>query len=64
MVLYEVVAGAPYAGVNGCAMLDTFSITAQPWPMGSLAGANATGFFAPQDPNPMISAPSPEPRFR
>ena len=45
-------------------MLDTFVITAQPWPFGSLAGANATGFFAPLDPTPIISAPSPEPRFR
>jgi hypothetical protein len=64
MVLYEVVAAPPYAGINGCAMLDSFSVTAQPWPFGSLANANATGFFAPQDPNPIISGPSPEPRFR
>jgi hypothetical protein len=64
MVLYEVIAGPPYAGLNGCAALDTFSITAQPWPFGSLANANATGFFAPQDPTAIISAPSPEPRFR
>jgi hypothetical protein len=62
-VLYEVVAGPPYAGINGCAMLDSFSITAQPWPSGTLVNANATGFFAPQDPNPLISGPSPEPRF-
>jgi hypothetical protein len=63
MVLYEVVAAAPFAGMNGCAMLDSFAITAHPL-MGSLAGASATGFFAPLDPNPIISSPSPEPRFR
>lgn len=64
MVLYEVIAGAPYAGMNGCGAIDTFVIPAQPWPGGSLANANATGFFAPQDPTPIISALSPEPRFR
>jgi hypothetical protein len=64
IVLYEVVASAPYAGINGCATLDAFSITVQPWLFGSLAGAGATGFFAPQDPTAIISAPSPEPRFR
>ncbi len=64
MVLYEVVAGAPYAGINGCATLDAFVITARPWPFGSLAGATATGFFAPSDPTPVISGPAPEPRFQ
>jgi len=64
MVVYEVVAGPPYAGMNGCAMLNTFVISLQPWPMGSLAGANASGSFAPLDPAPIISALSPEPRFR
>ena len=64
MVLYEVVAAAPYAGINGCAALDSFTITAQPWPFGSLAGTNATGFFAPSDPTLVISGPAPEPRFQ
>lgn len=63
MVLYEVVAAAPYAGINGCAVLDSFLITAQPWPFGSLAGSSATASFAPVDPTPVISAPAPEPRF-
>jgi hypothetical protein len=64
IVVYEVVAAAPYAGINGCTLLDSFVIPLQPWPAGSLANANATGFFAPQDPTPIISAISPEPRFR
>ena len=64
MVLYEVVASPPYTGMNGCASLDTFVVSAQPWPVGSLAGANATGFFAPQDPTSVISGTAPEPRFR
>jgi hypothetical protein len=64
MVVYEVVAGAPYAGINGCAMIDSFLITVQPWPIGSLANTVVSGFFAPLDPTAIISAPSPEPRFR
>jgi hypothetical protein len=64
MVLYEIVAGAPYAGINGCAMLDSLLITVQPWPFGSLAGANVTGFLAPSDPTSVISALAPEPRFQ
>ena len=64
MVVYEVVAGPPYAGMNGCVMMDTFVVTLQPWPMGSLANAIVSGFFAPLDPTPTISALSPEPRFR
>jgi hypothetical protein len=63
MVLYEIVAAAPYAGINGCAAMDSFTITAQPFPFGSLAGASATGFFAPADSVPVISGPDPEPRF-
>jgi hypothetical protein len=64
MVLYEIVAAPPYAGVNGCAVVDTFVIPVQPWPFGSLAGAHATGFFAPSDPTAIISGPAPEPRFQ
>jgi hypothetical protein len=64
MVLYEVLASAPYSGMNGCALLNSFVILAQPWPFGSLAGASATAFFAPSDPTPVISGPAPEPRFR
>ena len=30
----------------------------------TMAGANASGSFAPLDPTPIISALSPEPRFR
>jgi hypothetical protein len=62
-LLYEVVARAPYAGVNGCVALDSFNFTAQPWPAGSLAGTNVVGSFAPVDPTVVISAPAPEPRF-
>jgi hypothetical protein len=63
-IVYEVVAAAPYAGINGCGVLNAFSMTVQPWPFGSLAAATVTGFFGPQDPTPIISAPSPEPRFK
>jgi hypothetical protein len=62
-ILYEVLPRPPFAGVNGCAVLDSFSLTAQPWPFGSLAGANVTGSFAQVNPTPVISGPAPEPRF-
>jgi hypothetical protein len=62
-ILYEVVAAAPYAAVNGCVVIDTFLVTANPWPFGSLAASNATGSFAPVDPTAIISGPAPEPRF-
>jgi len=62
-VLYEVTAAAPHAGVNGCLVIESFVITAHPWPFGSLAGASASGAFAPIDPTPVISGPAPEPRF-
>jgi hypothetical protein len=63
-IVYEVVASAPYAGINGCSVLNSFAITVQPLGFGSLAGASVTGLFGPQDPTPIISALSPEPRFK
>lgn len=63
-VTYEVVAVAPFAGVNGCAVTDSFVINASPWLFGTLANAVGTGRFAPQDPTVVISGPAPEPRFR
>ena len=57
-ILYEVVARSPYSGVNGCAVLDAFNLTVQPWPAGSLAGANVVGSFAPLDPTARLDSTS------
>lgn len=64
-VEYEVTAAAPYTGVNACAVVDTFNITATPFGfLGTLANAIAAGSFAPVDTTPVISGPAPEPRFQ
>ena len=62
-VVYEVLAAAPYKGINGCAMLDAFSIVGQAWPPLPLLGTKVTGSFGPINPAIVISGPAPEPRF-
>lgn len=62
-VLYEVTAAAPFAGKNGCAMIDAFNISAIPSFPVSMAGANVKGRLAPVDPTPNASATAPDPRF-
>jgi hypothetical protein len=61
-LVYEVMAAFPYAGVDGCFVLDNFQMTVLPV-QGSLANASATGSFAPVHPAVVISGPAPEPRF-
>jgi len=65
-VVYELAAAAPYAGVNGCAAIDTISIPVEPFFPNSLASATITGVLAPDDPTsslPLASGTAPEPRF-
>jgi hypothetical protein len=62
-LVYEVLAAAPFKGINGCAMIDTFSIVGQAWPPLPLAGTKVSGSFGPINPTAVISAPAPEPRF-
>jgi hypothetical protein len=61
--LYEVLAAAPYTGVTGCTVLDTFNIAAIPSPFASMTTATATGALAPQNPIPTASTSLVEPRF-
>ena len=49
-VVYELAAAAPYAGVNGCAAVDTIGIPVVPFFPNSLASATITGVLAPDDP--------------
>ena len=65
-ILYELAAAAPYAGVNGCGAVDSFSIPVIPFFQASLASAVITGVLAPDDPTssqPVASGTAPEPRF-
>jgi hypothetical protein len=62
-LVYEVLAAAPFKGVNGCAVLDGFSIAGQAWPPLLLFGTKVSGSFGPINATTMISGPAPEPRF-
>jgi len=62
-LVYEVLAAAPFKGINGCAMIDSFSIVGQSWPALPLFGTAVSGSFGPINPTAVISGPAPEPRF-
>lgn len=64
MILYEVLAAAPYAGANGCFVLDQFTIGAHAVPSMPLAGVTIQGLMAPLDATQSASGPAPEPRFQ
>ncbi|MCW5981672.1 MAG: hypothetical protein KIT09_26545 [Bryobacteraceae bacterium] len=64
-LVYEVVAQAPYQGVNGAVTIDRFDIPVQvvfPQPV-SISSAAVTMGYAPADPTPTFSRDAPEPRF-
>jgi hypothetical protein len=62
-LLYEVTAAAPFLGVNGCGVLDTFNIGVFPLFPVPMTSAVVTGELAPLDPTAQASATAPEPRF-
>jgi hypothetical protein len=62
-LLYEVTAAAPFKGIDGCNMIDSFKIqttTVNSLPLGSVVAA---GHLAPIDPTPTASHTAPAPRF-
>lgn len=62
-VLYEVTAAAPFAGINGCAVPDTFDIHVSTSAPVALHAVKTKGHLAPVDGTPVASATAPEPRF-
>jgi uncharacterized protein (TIGR03437 family) len=64
-VVYEVLAQAPYEGVNGATSTERFDIPVEvvfPQPV-SIGSASVSLGYAPADATPTFSAPAPEPRF-
>jgi hypothetical protein len=62
-VLYEVTASSPFQGVNGCGVIESFTIPVTSFFPTPLAPATITGRLAPLDPTNHASATAPEPRF-
>lgn len=64
VLLYEVMAMAPFAGVNGCLSLHSYTVAARAVPSTPLTGTSLQGLMAPVDNTVTPSGPSPEPRFQ
>ncbi len=63
VLLYEVMAMPPFAGVHGCVGIDQFTMGAHAVPSMALTGVRITGHLAPVDDTQEASGPAPEPRF-
>ena len=62
-VLYEVTAAAPFMGINGCAVIDSFDIAVAVPFGGGLGAVKVAGALAPRDATMIASPTAPTPRF-
>jgi hypothetical protein len=62
-LVYEVTSAAPYAGQNGCGMIESFNIPVHAFHPVPMKNVQVTGHLAPMDTIGDASAKAPTPRF-